>query len=117
VTADDILALRELAWHFIAGANMASANALPETGPVRLWHRLTMQHQAGHLGLGAFSPCPSCSMRVIRFYPTFQAFLASRLTNWDLMRPAQSYVGLANYQENDRRSDLLASVPATPSSI
>ena len=75
---------------------MASANASPQTGSVRLWDRLSIGTKRV-IWAWTFLALPIIFYAGIRFYPTFQAFWLS-LTNWDLLRPAQ-FIGLANYQK------------------
>ncbi|MBJ7576499.1 MULTISPECIES: sugar ABC transporter permease [unclassified Devosia] len=75
---------------------MASTNALPQSGPVRLWDRLTIG-QKRVIWAWVFLIIPIAFYAGIRFYPTFQAFWLS-LTNWDLLRPAK-FIGFANYQK------------------
>ncbi|WP_240233467.1 carbohydrate ABC transporter permease [Devosia lacusdianchii] len=75
---------------------MASVNAIPQSGRVRLWNRLNIGTKRV-IWAWAFLALPIIFYAAIRFYPTFQAFWLS-LTNWDLLRPAQ-FIGFANYQK------------------
>ena len=65
---------------------MASANASPQTGSVRLWDRLSIGTKRV-IWAWTFLALPIIFYAGIRFRPTFQAFWLS-LTNWDLLRPA-----------------------------